>query len=74
MDLTYFNDENFHASLKRFFKELNIPVSYVTEEPATAEDILENTYRPNNPAHQLMDDVWFLGMVDDAAFAGNRSL
>ncbi|RLC20304.1 MAG: hypothetical protein DRI57_05150 [Deltaproteobacteria bacterium] len=68
MNLDYFNDENFHGSLKRFFKELNIPVSYIAEEPTTAEEILENTYKPNNPAHQLMDDVYFLGMVDDEAF------
>ncbi len=68
MDLHYFSDENFHGSLKRFFKELSIPVSYIAEEPTTAEEILENTCKPNNPAHQLMEDVWFLGMVDDEAF------
>jgi len=36
MNLDYFNDENFHGSLKRFFKELNIPVSYIAEEPDEA--------------------------------------
>ena len=68
MNLDYFNDENFHGSLKRFFKELNIPVSYIAEEPTTAEEILGNTYKPNNPAHKLMEYVYFLGMVDDEAF------
>jgi len=68
MDLHYFSDEDFHGSLKRFFKELGIPVSYIAVDPTTAGEILENTYKPNNPAHQLMDDVYVLGMVDDAAF------
>ncbi len=44
MDLHYFSDENFHGSLKRFFKELSIPVNYIAEDPTTAEEILENTY------------------------------
>ncbi|MCP4353749.1 MAG: N-6 DNA methylase [Desulfobacterales bacterium] len=68
MELTYFNSKNFFASLKRFFEHLNIPVNYITQEPAPPEELLENTYKPNNPAHKLMDDVYFLGMADDAAF------
>ncbi|MCP4109271.1 MAG: class I SAM-dependent DNA methyltransferase [Desulfobacteraceae bacterium] len=68
MELTYFNNKNFFASLKRFFEQLNIPVNYITQEPALPGELLEHTYKPNNPAHKLMDDVYFLGMVDDAAF------
>jgi len=73
MNLQYFNNQDFYFSVKKFFEDLNIPVHYMTEQPAPAKEIISNTYKPNNPAHQLIDDVYFLGMVDDRAFNNQPS-
>jgi hypothetical protein len=69
MKLDYFKTEDFHTSLRIFFKNLNIPVNYIAEEPARPQAILSD-----HPAFQLMKDVYFLGMLDDAAFEGSASL
>lgn len=68
MNLQYFNDQDFYLSVKKFFEDLNIPIHYITQQPAPAQEIIANTYKPNHPAHKLIDDVYFLGMVDDRAF------
>jgi len=73
MKIDYFNTADFHSALQTFFKNLNIPVNYLAEEPVRPQEILSDTYKPENPAFQLMDDVYFLGMVDDAAFDGHDS-
>jgi len=75
MHLDYFeNINNFYPALKTLFEDLNIPVNYIAEEPARPRDILTtNTFKENNPAFQLMEDVYSLGMVDDAAFEGIKS-
>ena len=48
-------------------------MNYVADEPTSAKEILKDTYKDND-TFQLMDDVYFVGMVDDAAFEGNKSL
>lgn len=68
-----FKTEPFIQALKSFFKGLKVPVNYVADEPTTAKEILKDTYKDND-TFQLIADVYFLGMVDDAAFAGNQSL
>ena len=73
MNLQYFNDQDFYFSIKKFFRDLNIPVHYMTEQPALAKDIISNTFKPQNPAHMMIDDVYFLGMVDDRAFNNQPS-
>ena len=71
MHLDYFeNIDNFYPALKTLFEDLNIPVNYIAEEPARPRDILSKTF----PAFELMEDVYSLGMVDDAAFEGNKSI
>ncbi len=74
MKFGYFKTEDFHSALRKFFKNLNIPVNYIAEEPARPQEILSKTYKKGHPAFQLMNDVYFLGMVDDAAFEGNAGL
>jgi hypothetical protein len=74
MKLDYFKTQDFHSALRTFFNNLNIPVNYIAEEPARPQAILAHTYKKNHPAFQLMDDIYFLGMVDDAAFEGSTSL
>lgn len=68
-----FNSKTFIEALKGFFKDLNVPMNYVSDDPTTAKEILKDTYKEND-SFQLIDDVYFVGMVDDAAFEGNNSL
>ena len=73
MKLGYFKTEDFHSALRTFFKNLNVPVNYIAEEPARPQEILSKTYKKGHPAFQLMNDVYFLGIVDEA-FEGNAGL
>ena len=73
MKLNHFKDIPFLAAIKALFKELKVPMNYVADEPTTAKEILKDTYKENT-TFQLVDDVYFVGMVDDAAFEGNKSL
>ncbi|NUQ26276.1 MAG: N-6 DNA methylase [Saprospiraceae bacterium] len=73
MNLQIFSQLNFLPALKVLFKDLKVPMNYVADEPTTAREILKDTYKEND-SFQLMDDVYFVGMVDDAAFEGNKSL
>ena len=74
MNLQYFSNQGFYFSIKKFFKDLNIPVHYMTEQPAAAKEIISNTFKPQNSAHKMIDDVYFLGMVDDRAFNNQPSV
>ena len=73
MKLTHFKDINFLPAIKVLFKGLNVPMNYVADEPTTAKEILKDC-KKNDAFFQQMDDVYFVGMVDDAAFEGNESL
>jgi len=73
MELNYFTTQPFISALKTFFSALKVPVNYFADEPAKAADILGELFKENNPAHQLIDEVYVLGMIDDAAFEGNKS-
>lgn len=65
-----FNSETFIDALKAFFEELNVPIDYIGNEPASASDVLGDYYKPSNDLHMLIDDVFVLGMVNDAIFEG----
>ncbi|OCQ97856.1 hypothetical protein BCD67_01620 [Oscillatoriales cyanobacterium USR001] len=73
MNLTIFNQSDFLPALRTFFAALQVPIASVTNAPIPARDILTNTYR-DRESFRLIDDVYFLGMVDDAAFRGGKSL
>lgn len=73
MDLRIFSQLDFLPALKALFKDLKVPMNYVADEPTTAKEILKDTFKENE-SFQLMQDVYFVGMVDDAAFEGNKSL
>ncbi|SFG28617.1 Eco57I restriction-modification methylase domain-containing protein [Pontibacter chinhatensis] len=68
-----FKQPNYLQALREFFKGLNVPINYIAEAPTDAESILGNKYSEANPAHQLIDDVYVLGLVDDAIFTGKIS-
>lgn len=73
MSIKLFSQSDFLSALKALFNELKVPMNYVTDEPTAAKEILKDTYK-HNETFQLIDDVYFVGMVDDAAFEGNLSL
>ncbi len=73
MDLSRFNRTEFLPALKALFEDLQTPVNYLTDEPTSAKTILKDTWKDND-AFNLMEDVYFLGMVDDAAFSGRKSM
>jgi len=72
MKLNYFKEIEFLPAIKALLIELNVPVNYISEEPTSAKQILEYTYK-DNETFNLINDVYFVGMVDDAAFEGNES-
>lgn len=63
-----FNTQPFINALKAFFAELNVPMDYITDLPARPVDILGEKYNAANEAHNLIDDVYTLGLVNDAIF------
>lgn len=73
MNLNAFSQNEFLPALKALFNDLNVPMNYVADEPTTAKEILKDTWK-DNVTFELTDDVYFVGMVDDAAFEGNASL
>ncbi|MCK5535498.1 MAG: hypothetical protein KAI79_01660, partial [Bacteroidales bacterium] len=73
MDLTIFNKLNFLPAVQAMFKELNVPMNYISDEPTSANEILEFTYKEND-TFKLIDDVYSVGMIDDAAFDDNKSI
>ncbi|MCD6336851.1 MAG: hypothetical protein J7M01_01295, partial [Candidatus Marinimicrobia bacterium] len=72
MKLDHFKHDNFLSAIKDLFKDLNVPMNYVTDEPTGAQNILKETYKDND-TFALIDDVYFAGMIDDAAFKGEKS-
>jgi len=73
MNLSIFKQLSFLEALKAFFSELNVPVNYISEEPDSAQNILSSNYK-DSKSFSLIKDVYFLGMVDDAAFDGKESV
>jgi len=63
MKLNHFKDKDFLPAIKALFKELNVPMNYVADEPTTAKEILKDTYKEND-TFWIVDDVYFVGMVD----------
>ena len=68
MDLKIFNELGFLQALKDFFEQLNVPMNFIANEPASASDLLGEHYKEKNEAHLLINEVYLLGLVDDAVF------
>ena len=73
MKLSIFNELDFLPALRALFKELQVPINAVTDSSIDARDILTNTYR-DRESFRLIDEVYFLGMVDDGAFRGKGAI
>lgn len=75
MNLSAFKQHSFINALKHLFTEqLNVPVNFITDEAAMPVDVLGETYNPDNKTHQLINEVYIMGIVDDAAFEGTKGL
>lgn len=72
MKLDNFKHSDFLTAIKTLFDDLNVPMNHLSDEPVKAESILKETYK-DNETFALIDDVYFAGMVDDAAFKGIES-
>ncbi|MBK8144014.1 MAG: N-6 DNA methylase [Bacteroidetes bacterium] len=68
-----FNTEPFINALKAFFEELKVPVDYLADEPASPADVLGERFKATNEAHELIADVFALGIVNDAIFEGTET-
>lgn len=73
MELTRLNEMHFLPALKDFFGGLNVPINYIDDKPTSAKEILQNTYKDND-SFRLINDVYFVGLVDDAAFSKKQGL
>ncbi len=73
MNLNIFNQSDFLVALRDFFAALQVPINMVTDKPISVRNILENSYQ-DKESFRLMDEVYFLGMVDDGAFRGCEGL
>lgn len=70
--LKKFKEDSFMQALKTFFHDLHVQVNYITDEPANATAILGDKYKDKDPAHELIDEVYVLGIVDDTIFEGQN--
>ena len=69
-----FNTLPFIQALKGFFEDLHIPINILSEVPGSPKDVFMEAFNFQNPTHALMDDVYVLGTVDDAAFTQTRKI
>ena len=76
MDLSKFKEtDNFLTAIRHLFKEdLDVPMNIVNDEPTSFQEAVADDLYKENETTQLVDDVYFVGMIDDAAFDGNESL
>ena len=68
-----FQTDSFITALKAFFQDLNVPVNYISDYPTSAKQILTTTYKESE-TFQLIKDVYSLGIIDNAAFEGLKSI
>ena len=74
MELSNFRSLDFLGAIKALLKELNVPFNAIADEPVPIREILSDKTYKDNATFRLINEVFFVGMVDDAAFEGNESL
>lgn len=67
MSLEIFKRQDFLPALKNFFSSLKVPVKYMTDEPTSIDNILLDNFK-DSETFRLVNDVYFMGMVNDEAF------
>ncbi len=73
MIISSYKEKDFLQATHDFFAELNVPLNKIADEPASAKDLLNETYKEKEPFTNIKD-VYVVGMVDDAAFEGKKSI
>jgi adenine-specific DNA-methyltransferase len=72
-NISFFNNPNLFEAGSRFFNELSIPLNTIEEKAFAKEDILQHTYNAKSEAHQLIDQIFLLGLTDNQSFTGERN-
>lgn len=67
MNIEIFKRQDFLPALKNFFSSLKVPVKYITDEPTSIDNILLDNFK-DSETFRLVNDVYFMGMVNDEAF------
>jgi len=70
MQLTQFYSDHLYDASLAFFKGLNMPVKELGKQTYDAQQLLDDKFLPNNEAHQLLDNIYLVGLIDDDAFQG----
>ena len=73
MNLSVFAQGTLFNAIKHLFGELAIPVDYVTEQAVRVEDILGDHHNPDNASQDLIDEIYPVGIIDDAIFEGQKT-
>ncbi|NLZ94840.1 MAG: hypothetical protein GX921_03310, partial [Bacteroidales bacterium] len=73
MNLNIFSELDFLPALHTFFEKLNIPIHHIADEPTSSKEILIENHKEND-TFALTNDVYFVGMVDDAAFGKRKAI
>lgn len=74
MNLDLFTKNDFASAILNLFKEqLNVPVKTISNTPEKAKNILKQNYKEIE-TFQLIDEVYTIGIVDDATFEGRDSI
>ncbi|HQN72493.1 MAG TPA: hypothetical protein PLB16_03700, partial [bacterium] len=60
--------------IRNLFNDLNIPVNPITELKESPENILKETFNPENESFKLIEAVYPYGLVDDGAFENVRDI
>ena len=70
MQLTQFDSDHLYDASLDFFRGLNMPVKELGKQTYDAQQLLDDKFLPNNEAHQLLNDIFLIGLIDDDAFQG----
>ena len=72
--LKNFATQPFIIALKGFLDSLHIPFNAISDMPTNASGIMGELYKSQNKAHQIVGDVYWVGIVNDAIFENNNPI
>jgi len=67
MDLSQFKQTDFLSALKTLFRNLNVPINYVSDDPIATQEILKDTYKENE-SFKLINDIYFLEQMEQCKY------
>lgn len=72
--ITNFQNLSFIDALKAFFQGLEVPVNHIADEPVPLPNLLGDLHHPENEFQQLLQEVYVVGIVNDAIFNNQREM